>query len=77
MEKLKKYRLEAKLTNQMMADTLNISKPYYWQIEHDQKRLSYEMAVKIAKIFSLKPDDLFYDEYKNTKNNKTKKTNNL
>jgi len=68
MEKLKKYRLEAKLTNQMMADTLNISKPYYWQIEHDQKRLSYEMAVKIAKIFNLKPDDLFYDEYKNKKN---------
>lgn len=67
MEKLKKYRLDAKLTNQMMADILKISKPYYWQIEHNQKRLSYEMAVKIAKIFNLKPDELFYDEYKNKK----------
>ena len=47
-----------------MADILGISKPYYWQIEHDQKRLTYEMARKIAEIFHLKPDDLFYEEFK-------------
>lgn len=64
MEKLKKYRLESKFTNQMMANMLNISKPYYWQLEHKQKRLSYEMAIKIADIFNLKPDELFYEEYK-------------
>lgn len=65
LEKLKGLRLQNKFTNQFMADILGISKPYYWQLEHDQKRLSYEMAVKIAKIFHLKPDDLFYDEFKN------------
>ena len=65
MEKLKECRLENKFTNQFMADVLNISKPYYWQIEHDQKRLSYDMAIRIAEIFHLKPDDLFYDEFKN------------
>ena len=62
MEKLREYRL-----NQLMADILGISKPYYWQIEHDQKRLSYDMAIKIADIFHLKPDDLFYDEFKESK----------
>ena len=41
----------------------NISKAYYWQIEHKNRRLSYEMAKEIAKIFNLKPDDIFYDEY--------------
>lgn len=64
MDKLRELRLKYKLTNQMMADFLGISKPYYWQLEHDQKRLSYEMAIKMANIFNLKPDELFYEEYK-------------
>ena len=29
--------------------------------EHKKRRLYYEMAVKIAAIFNLKPDDLFYE----------------
>ena len=67
MKKLREYRLKNKFTNQLMADILGISKPYYWQIEHDQKRLSYDMAIKIADIFHLKPDYLFYDEFKESK----------
>lgn len=64
MEKLKQLRIDSKLTHQMMADMLQISKPFYWQLENDQKRLNYDMAIKIAKIFGLKPDDIFYDEFK-------------
>lgn len=64
MEKLRELRLQNKFTNQLMADMLGISKPYYWQIEHNQKRLSYDMAIKMAEIFHLRPDDLFYDEFK-------------
>ena len=64
MEKLREVRLKNKFTNQFMADILGVSKPFYWQLEHDEKRLSYEMAIKIADIFHLKPDDLFYDEFK-------------
>ena len=63
MEKLKDLRLQNKFTNQFMADMLGISKPYYWQLEHDQKRLSYDMAIKIANIFHMKPDELFYEEF--------------
>ena len=63
MEKLKKIRLENHFTNQSMANLLEISKAYYWQLEHDQKRLTYDMAIKIANIFRLKPDELFYDEF--------------
>lgn len=64
MEKLKEFRLKNKFTNQFMADILGISKPYYWQIEHNQKRLSYDMAIRIAAVFHLKPDELFYDDVK-------------
>jgi len=63
MIKLKEYRIKNNFTYGFMAHMLGISKAYYWQIEHDQKRLSYDLAVKIASIFHLKPDDLFYDEF--------------
>ncbi len=63
MEQLKKYRTKNKYSFNYMANLLNISKTYYWQLEHDKRRLSYEMALKIAKIFDKKPDDIFYQEY--------------
>ena len=46
-----------------MANQLNISKTFYWQLEHEQRRLSYPMAYNIAKIFGLKPDDIFFEDY--------------
>lgn len=63
MKKLKELRKKSNFTYDFMAYLLDISKSYYWQIEHDQKRLSYDLAVKISSIFHLKPDDLFYDEF--------------
>ncbi len=43
-----------------MAKKLNISSPFYSQIESTKRRLSYVMAIKISKIFDMKPDELFY-----------------
>lgn len=52
----------------MMAEKLGISKPFYSQIENQNRRLSYEMAINISKLFGLKPDDIFYDDmHKNIK----------
>lgn len=65
MKKLKELRKAKKLTHQMMANSLNISKPFYWQIENNKRRLSYDMAVKIANILNTKPDEIFYQEFKN------------
>ena len=64
MSKLKETRKRNKLTHQTMADTLKISKAFYWQIENNKRRLSYDMAIKIADIFKTTPDELFYEEYK-------------
>jgi putative transcriptional regulator len=64
MDKLKEMRQKYKYTCEFMAKKLNISKPFYWQIENSKRRLTYQMAVEIAKIFKKKPDDIFYNEYK-------------
>lgn len=61
-EYLKMLREKKGLSYEDMAKKLGISKSYYWQIEHKNRRLSYEMAKDIAKIFELKPDDLFYED---------------
>lgn len=45
-----------------MSKMLGISKCFYWQLEHKTRRLYYDMAKKIANIFNLKPDDIFYEK---------------
>ena len=64
--KLKELRKKKKLTAREMAEKLEISKPFYCQIENGKRRLTYEMAVKIAAIFKKKPDAIFYETYENT-----------
>lgn len=63
-QKLTKIRNEKKYSYEDMAEKLAISKSFYWQIEHKKRRLYYDMAKKIAKVFGLKPDDIFYEKEK-------------
>ncbi|MDD2469588.1 MAG: helix-turn-helix transcriptional regulator [Bacilli bacterium] len=65
LEKLQSFRLKENYTHQDMANCLNISKSFYWQLENKKRTLTYKMAIKIADIFNKKPDELFYDELKN------------
>ncbi len=67
MEKEKNYRLEELrkekgYTYQEMADKLGVCKAYYWQLEHKNRRLYYDVAKRIASIFDLKPDDIFFED---------------
>ena len=64
MDSLKEKREVLGFSCGQMAKMLNISKTFYWQIENCERRLSYEMALKIADIFRLKPDDIFYEHFK-------------
>lgn len=64
MEVLRKLRMEKGYSHQAMANKLKISKSYYWQLENDLRRLSYDMAVKIANVFNTTPDEIFYDKFK-------------
>lgn len=58
-DNLIKMRKENKLTIYQMANKLGISSSYYSQIENKKRRLSYDMAIKIANIFSKNPDEIF------------------
>ncbi len=66
--KLKELRKKKKLTTMDMAEKLEISKPFYCQLENQTRRLSYDMAVKIAGVFGMKPDSVFYHDHTNREN---------
>jgi len=59
--KLENLRKEHKYTYKDMAIFLGLSKTYYWQLENKKRKLYYQMAKRIADIFNLKPDDIFYE----------------
>lgn len=61
--KLQSLRKEYGYSYQKMAEMLNVSKGYYWQLENRQRTLKYVMAVKIAMVFKTKPDKIFFDEF--------------
>ena len=63
MKKLKKLRISKNIKIKEMAELLNISEPFYSQIENKKRTLTYKLAKKIAIILNVKPDDLFYDEF--------------
>ena len=60
--KLKMMRTKNKMTTREVASRVGISKPFYCQLENCKRRLSYDTAIKIASVFNVKPDYLFYDE---------------
>lgn len=64
MSKLKLLRNEKKYSCYRMAELLGISKTYYWQLEKGTRRVTYDMAIKIAHIFNTTPDDVFYEDTK-------------
>jgi len=59
-EKLKEIRKKEGLTQKQIAERLNITVSFYSQIENMKKRLYYDTAIKIADIFNMRPDQLFY-----------------
>lgn len=61
--KLQNLRKKNKMSYEEVAKEIGISKAYYWQIENGNRRLYYDLALKIAKVFKTKPDNLFYDYY--------------
>ncbi|MBR1413362.1 MAG: helix-turn-helix transcriptional regulator [Bacilli bacterium] len=63
MNKLKELRIINNYSVVQLAKKIGISPSYYWQIENKKRRLYYNIAVKIAKVFNLKPDDIFYDDF--------------
>ena len=59
IEQLKKVREQSKLTAAEVAEKVGITKGYYSMIENGKRGLSYTIAVKIADVFDMKPDEIF------------------
>jgi len=62
--KLQNLRRINDMSYEAVAKNVGICKAYYWQIENGNRRVYYDLALKIAKVFNKKPDDIFYDYYK-------------
>lgn len=62
-KKLKVLRTKKGYTVSDMAKMLKISSAYYSQLENRRRKLSYEQACEIAKIFKKKPDQIFFEEH--------------
>lgn len=60
--KLKKIRNERGMTTSQVSSLVGISKAFYCQLENMKRRLSYDTAIKIANVFDVKPDELFYND---------------
>ena len=58
-KKLIELRKKYHYTIYDMAKLLNISISHYSLLENKKRKLTYEMAIKIAKIFDKLPDDIF------------------
>ncbi|MCI8445206.1 MAG: helix-turn-helix transcriptional regulator [Bacilli bacterium] len=57
---LKKLRLMHHLTVYQMASQIRVTPAFYSQIENKKRRLFYDVAIKIAAVFNMRPDELFY-----------------
>lgn len=53
-------------TGEEIAKKVGITKGYYSLLETGNRRITYELALKIANILGVKPDDIFL-EFESTK----------
>lgn len=61
--KLKEIRNRYGYSCKTMGEKLGITAAYYCQIETGTRNLSYNIACKIARVFNMKPDDIFYEDH--------------
>ena len=58
MENLKKIRKVYNLTQEDVADKLNIARTTYQSYENDSNKMNYEMLKKLSKLFNISIDFL-------------------
>ncbi len=63
LRRLKILRNYRRLSVIDVAEKVGISPSYYCQLENGKRNLYYKMAVRIANVFNVKPDDIFYKDF--------------
>ncbi|MEG0364748.1 MAG: helix-turn-helix transcriptional regulator [Erysipelotrichales bacterium] len=51
------------VTLSMLAEEIGVSKSYISHIEKGNRRLSYDLAYKLANYFNMSPDELFLEDH--------------
>ena len=57
-------RKNRKISLDELAQQLGVSKSYLSLIEKGSRKLSYDLAVRIASCLETTPDELFFDDHK-------------
>lgn len=60
-QKLTALRKQRNMTQQEVANKLGISRSFYGFIETGLRNPTYGLAKKIAEIFEVTPEEIFYD----------------
>lgn len=66
--KIKVYRAMHGLTQEQLADKIEVSRQTVIAIESDKYLPSLGLAFKISKLFQVKVEDIFFDEGENYEN---------
>ena len=56
------YEKRKGIKSRYYCKKLNVSKAYLSMIETGKRSLDYKMAISMANIFDVKPDDIFFDD---------------
>ncbi len=62
LTKFRIMRKEKGMNLEDVANRLHVSKAYISMIETGKRSLDYEMAIQMAKIFDIRPDELFFED---------------
>jgi len=70
-------RKNRKISLDDLSKKLGVSKSYLSLIEKGSRKLSYDLAVRIALCMEMTPDDLFFDDHKIRRKYKVDKLDNF
>ncbi|HKM11157.1 MAG: helix-turn-helix transcriptional regulator [Bacilli bacterium] len=62
LNSLRTIRKSHRMTLADLANKIKVSKAYLSMIETGKRTLDYLLAIKIAAVFQLKPDQIFYND---------------
>ncbi len=58
-QNIKRLRIEAKLSQESMAEKLSCSREFISRVENRREKVSLNMLLKIADLFQINPSNLF------------------
>lgn len=58
-QNIKRLRIEAKLSQESMAEKLSCSREFISRVENRREKVSLNMLLKIADLFQINPSSLF------------------